>query len=496
MSNRPSPKGVVPIAVAAVALIVVLSGLIGAAVPGSHPSGAGSPSRIDTASGSVRQWAFGGVGSANYACSGKSCGGLSSNLSLSFRYYVEWVVIYTVTNVSSSQTEVEAQAALNASVTVALTECTVVTTGSPCENSSYSLSLSGRETAVGFTNLTTGSVNLSTTVGPVGPTTAWAISNAASNESFNFSGSFSATVANASGPRSESASFDLGGAEGAAVSFPTPLGVVPQDPQPGDTWNASAPYSAQGSFTSGYAISGSADGKTVSESRWGHGAVSPSGTLFVNGTDLGAYTLYDNYTNPPTSVTAQAILLEFGSGNWTGSDGWLMVPTGIYAGALSGVPSSASLVQAERGVDALPAASAVSAPRSESTYFEEGVGFIGARASENTSATGTGTGSGGPSVTVQAGPEPVSVAQSQYSAITSGSSGSGGSNGLWFALAIVVVAVVAVALVLVWRRSRRPAAVPPTPAAPNGTASQGASTTTDSYGFSSGPRESGPGGGS
>ena len=479
----------VPIALTVVLTSVLVAG-IGMHAPPSVPSSSAS-----VASGSVRQWAFGGVGSASFSCSEHSCGSLSSNLSLDFRYYVEWVVIYTVTNVSATQTEVEAEAALNASVTLALTECKVVTTGSPCENSTISLSLSGRESAVGFTNLTTGSVNLSTSVGPVGSTPAWAISNAASNESFNFSGALSATLANASGPVSESASFDLGGSEGASVAFPTPLGVVPQNPQPGDTWNSSAPFSAQGAFTSGYSISGSAGGRSVSESKWGHGTVSPSGTLFVNGTDLGAYTLWDNYTQPPTSVTAQAILLEFGSGNWTGSDGWLMVPTGIYSGALTGVPSSPSLVRVmpDAGASFVPAT--VSAPRSESTYFEPGVGFIGARASENASTSGSGLSS--PSVNVQAGPEPVSVAQSQYTAIISGPGSSGSSIGIWLVLVLVAVAAVAVAVILAWRRTRRPVGVSPSsPTISQAGSPAAAPPMTDSYGSPLGPRQPGSGNGS
>jgi len=450
-------------------LVVALVASLGAsAVVLALPSSAhSSSSGLSTATGATQQWAFGGSASASYSCSDASCyapgSGTHPSLNLSFRYYLEWVVIYTETNVSSTQTELEGQVALNASVSLSLSSCVVVKTGSPCESESLSLSVSGRESAYGFTNLTTGSVNLTAAPsGPLGSTPAWAITNASSHEAFNFSGSFSGQIANAAKLTSLSASLDFGASETSSIAFATPLGIVPLNPQPGDNWTSGAAFQGHGSYVSGSTISYTLNGTSNSLSNWTSRAVAPSGQLNVSGSDLGTTTLWDNYTAPPTSATAQEILLVFSSGDWIAANGWLMVPTGFYAGALAGASAAGSLAHVESGRGLVAAASSIAAPSGESVYYQKGVGIVGAGVSGSTSSLGgTGTGLAAPSIHLQAGPEPVSLAESQYSAILSSPSSSGGSPIGWILLAVVVVVVVLLVVVLLSRRSRKAAAAPP-----------------------------------
>jgi hypothetical protein len=465
---------------ASVRLSLVLAVVVGVVLAAAYFAGATHASApnsgLKAAGGSTQQWAFGGNASASYACS--NC--LGSNISgaqLSFKYYIEWVVIFTQTNVSSSQTQIESQAALNATASLSFSGC--VQNGSTCNQESASASLSGKETATGFTNITTATVNeISPTPGSI---PALAITDASSNEAFNFSGSYSISVPGHSG----SVSFDLGASETSGVSFGTPLGLVPVTPSPGEIWNSSAPFTAHGSWTSGYSISASGSAGGATESNWTKGTVSPSGTLTVNGTDLGAFTLWDNYTNPHSSVTAQEILLDFGNGTFAATDGYILIPFGIYGGVYAGLFGAAVSHAAPRPVTgAHPAASISTPPSGESAYYQKGVGFIGAAAAGNgTLPIGSGKGQ---SVAITAGPEPLSVAQQQYGAITSSSSSTSGFP--WgYVIAGVVVVVVAVSLIiLLSRRSRRrraaamvpPVAGAPTYAAPSGPGGPGGPTMT------------------
>jgi hypothetical protein len=449
--------------VAVVALMVVSFAYF--AFPATH---APSPAaRFTDASGNTQQWAFGGSASSSYSCSDQTCfpnGTTNGSFSLSWNYYIEWVVIYTVTNVSSSQTMIELQTALNATVTFSLSAC-VQNGTAPCQQESASLNLAGRETAAGFTNITTGTVNLTApTSNPSLP--ALAVENAASNEAFNFSGGYSITGLSGSGSsKTVSASFDFGGQEKSQVSFSTPLGIVPVDPAPGDWWNSSAPFSASGTWSSGYSITA---GGYSSEGNWTSGVIAPSGVENVTGTDLGNLTLQDNYTHPPTVVHAQEILLSFGDGVFDGADGWLLVPATLYGGAggilgtLIAAPShSIALVGQEP-------AQTTTITAGEDAYYQQGTGFIGAAASTGNTSIPIG-GASGPSVSLQAGPEPVSVAQQQYGAITSSSSPASGFPFTDVILIVVVVLVVLVVIVLVVTRRRRRKAAP-NAAAPSGPA--------------------------
>jgi hypothetical protein len=446
-----------------VSVVTVLAFLL-SGVASASPVGAAAPhANLRPMSGSTQQWAFGGTASGSYSCTDATCfGNVTTNLSLSLslRYYLEWVVIYTQTNVSSTQTMIEGQTALNASVTFDESACEQTGTTGPCQTVTVDLTLAGKETAVGFTNITPGSVNMtSSTSSPLGATAALAVMNAASQESLNFTGNVNYAVPVNGTTHTANINFDVGGSESSSVSFSPALGLVPLNPKPGDMWSASAPYSASGSWSSGYAISGSG---YASSDNWTSGVVSPSGTIFVNGSDLGAYTLYDNYTNPATSVTAQSILLDFGNGSFSAADGWVMVPVDIYGGALGaltgGLSGAGTLVgRVTTAAHVQPAAVVTSSiTSSESAYYERGSGFIGVSAGGTAPVSG---GTGGPTISLHAGPEPVSVAQGQYNAITTGSSsGSGSSSFPWslvFVAAVVVVAALALAALMVRRGKRR-----------------------------------------
>jgi len=467
-----------------------LAAVLAAIVLATPGAAAPAPSALTPASGNSTQWAFGGSASLSFSCSGSTCTGGSSSapsgISESFQYYIEWVVIYTETNVSSTQTMVEAQEALNASASVSATACLPSSSSSGCSSTSFSLSLSGRESAIGFTNLTTGSVTLSSPTS--GSTPAWAVTNAQSNETFNFSGAFNAH----NSTTSAGITFDVGANEGAAVSFSPSLGIVPLDPSPGETWNSSAPYTAHGSYTTGYTFAYNEPGNSSTVSNWTHGNVGSSGTLTVDGTDLGAYTLTDNYTQPPSSVTAQSILLNFGSGDWSATDGWLMVPTSTYGGLLTGLSYEGALaVMPTSGVH--PSEGPTSLTSTESAYYQKGKGFIGANATGSTASASTGTGLTGPVIKLQAGPEPVSVAEQQYSAILTPSSSSSSFPWVWLIVAVVAVVVVVVGVVA-WRRTKRPPAPSPMGTVPTGAAptpaAEGAAPPTDG---SSPPPPGGPG---
>jgi hypothetical protein len=425
--------------------------LVAAALGGVLAVGHAAPTsaRLTTASGSTQQWAFGGIGSASFSCSGSACGAGSQITSLTLKYYLEWAVIFTETNISATQTEFEVQGAINASVSISLSGCVNTSASGPCSQTTLSANVNGAETAAGFTNVTTSGVTVNLTAGPDAPAnvSAVGIMNSQSSANYNFSGSFSLKNATLDA----SANFDFGGSEASTITFPTALGLLPISPQPGQWWNSSGAYSATGNYKAGYSASATVNGQTNSTGEWATLNVAPSGILSVTGTDIGSYTLTDNYTSPPTSITAQEILLSFSTGEFTGSDGYLLLPSGLY-GTLAGF----SLIAHQHPM----AAPVVSTGESE--YYQSGVGFVGGAHNENASALGAS----GASVSLKAGPEPVSIAQSQYQAIESSQSSPASSSSfpwVWLIAAVVVVVVVLGLVALMVRRSRgrRPPATTP-----------------------------------
>lgn len=407
------------------------------------------------------QWAFGGSVSTAYSCTGATCpnGTATTNQtqSLSWNITLQWAAVFTQTNVSSTQTEYQGKTALGLSVSFGYSACVTI---SPCSLESVSLSAHGHFTANGVTNVSSaGTVYLSAGSGSPGLTPALAIMNAASNKSFNISGSVAETLPSTM-TDSLSASYVVGGSESSSITFPkAPLGIVPTDPSPGQFWNTTEPYSAGGSYSGGYSLTATVNGTTATESHWSPGSVAATGDLAVNGTDAGTTTLYDNYTTPHTTITAQEIELTFASGNFSISDCWILASSALYDGLLSSF-SAAAPAQVV-GLAALPSQSLSSNLTSEeSAFYAAGSGFVGASEAGNTS--GLGGVPNGPKLAVSAGPEPVSVAQGQLGSITSSSSSSGSGFPLLLVVGVVVAAVVVVGAVLVvrGRSSRRR---PPTP---------------------------------
>ncbi len=483
---RVSPRGeTAPYLALIVGIAMVTSVAFGAAVLALPPAAGASTSGLSPAAGSSEQWAFGGIASDSFSCSTSTCfGNLTlpnvTSFSVSISFYFEWAVLYTLTNVSPLQQMMEVQTALNGSASLQLSECVVVAAGQPCSSSTVSFQGSGVESGTGFSNITNGTVNLTSASGAISTAPALALENAQSSEQFNLSVTESVSSSGSAGGPSSSAtiSLDAGGSESSTVQFGSPLGIVPLAPQAGDSWTASAPYSAAGSYHGGSSATLSYGGNApYTYSNWTTLQVSPTGSLTANGTDLGASTLYDNYTTPPTSVTAQLIDLNFGTGNWTASDGWLLVPIGVYVGlggALGGTGIPTPLLAGSH----LAAVSRVAGTNSESTYYTAGQGFVGAQMDANLSSVSTAgvtgpSGSGSPSYSFRAGPEPISVAETQYHAILAGRGGGASALGMYelLGIVVVVVAVIALAAALVLRRSRRR---PPTATFPPMAAAGGA----------------------
>ncbi len=440
--------------VVAFALVVSLLG-VAFALPAAGPASAPSaPVPLVSAPPSY-QWAFGGSASSAFSCSIPAClGNLSNNstTSVSWRYYAEWVALYTQTNVSPDQVEMSARAALNVTLAYRVSMCLNVSLSGPCVNSTISVSLAGREFATGSTNLTNGTVNVTSGPGAPGSAPAWAVENASSHEEFNFSGTYGLRSATTSG----SATFAVGGWETSSVIFPSTLGVVPVSPVPGDTWTASAPFTASGRYVSGYSYTLSAPGTSVSRTNWTPGSVAPSGTLTVNGTDLGPVVLVDNYTNPPTTTTAQAILLVFSGANITAKDGWIFGGTDLYTSLLASFNANATSKSSS----------------TETAYYVDGPGFVGASLASN--GTNLSTVPGAPTFSIRAGPEPVAVAEQQYAAITANP----GPAPFPLVLLVAVVAIAAVAAgagAYLWKRSQGRGPPPPAHLPAPGPSGEGAS---------------------
>lgn len=410
------------------------------------------------------QWAFGGNLSSSFSCTTTGCpgGNLSENqtLSMSWNFDLRWAVIYTQTNISPTQVEIEGQSALGVSVSFGFSICV---SDPSCQVSSISLSLSGRTTSTGFTNVTDSTVNLTAGPGSPGPVAALAITNASSSNALNFSGNLAENIPGPSGI-SASGNFDVGGSEHSAIRFPSPFALVPSNPSPGDAWSSNGTYSASGSYVSGASIAATVNGTSESVSHWAPGSVASAGTLYMNGTDTGTSLLYDNYTAPPSSVTVQDIMLEFTGGNFSATDGWVLISTAVYNSLFSGLLGSTPAVAPVEASGSTTSNLTSSLTSTESTYFEHGHGFVGASEAGNTSGL-LSSEPGGPKIDLSAGPEPVSVAEQQYAAITASPGASGFP--LLLVLAAAVVAVVVVAGVLLVR-ARASARRPPTPPVPPG----------------------------
>ncbi len=432
-------------AVAGLALVLALVAVGFSPGSSSAPAGATAPTPL-LASPSSSQWAFGGSAFSTFSCSSPACLlniSNSSTTSVSWRYFAEWVVLYTQTNVSPTQVEMNVRAALNVTLSYRVTMCLNVSISGPCVDSTISLAVAGRQTATGTTNLTNGTVAMTAGPGSPGSVAAWAATNASCYQAFNFSGNYALQSSTSSG----SANFDVGGWQRSSIDFASPLGVVPMSPVPGNAWTASAPFSATGRYVSGYSYTLSAPGTSLSRTNWTPGSVTPSGTLNLSGADLGPAVLWDNYTSPPTSTTAQTIFVVFSGANVTGEDGWILATTDVYS-ALGG----------SFGLNG-----SVAANSSENTYFVPGQGFVGASLGSN--GTNLSAIPGAPTFSLRAGPEPVGIAEQQYAAITANPAPAPFPILLVVAL-VGVAAVAAVAGVILLRRhaGRRPPSATSVPA--------------------------------
>ncbi len=429
-------------------LLVALLAGTSAAAPTPHAS-------VTPASSATEQWAFGGSVSSSYSCTTTDCPGgtLSANqtLGISYNAQLHWAVIYTRTNVSASQVELSVKAAIGASVSLSFSACVTTTT---CQTESLSASVSGWETAAGYTNVTTASLTLASGPDAPGPVTALAIMNAAASLAFNVSGNLNLNVPGTPATTA-SISFDVGGHGSSTVNFPTPLAILPVSPNKYDNWTSSEPFTASGSYLSGISAHGTEDGESESASAWTPGNVATSGTIYVVGNDTGTSTVWNNYTTPHKSYTVQDILLNISGDNYTATDGWVLYSGAAFENLFSGLEAETAPVTA--AVSPAISAGVYSAP--ESVYYTSANGVLGESLAGNISSIDSSL-SGAPSLSVNAGPEPVSVAESQYNAITAGPAAA--AFPLALVLGAVVVVVVVVAVVALVMRNRSAGRRPPT----------------------------------
>ncbi len=463
---------------AALAVVVVLAmGISGLSMSASKfvPTPA---VRELPATSSTDQWAYGGSFSYSYSCSTTNCpgGNDTTNQTLGYSWSVSltWAVIYTQTNVSGSQIEFSVQSAVGVSVSGSESFCD--TYHGTCEKESISFSLSGQESSSGSTNVTTGETVL--TAPTTGDVAALAVMNANSQESFNLSGSFSATIPEPPSPTlSDKASFDVGAKENSSIRFSTPLGIVPTTVAPGYSWVSGQDYAAGGHYVSGYTVSATVNGTSYSENLWKPGSVASTGALVVGGNDTGTTKITNNATSPPTTLTVQDILLQFSYGNFSATDGWLFISDAALDNIANGLDGVSLATHAgPLGPALVPGANTTnetnSLTGSESEYYDASThGFIGGNVLGNLTNL-TADLPGGAKLHLNAGPESVSAAQAQLNGILHPSSSS--SFPLVLVLVVVVVVVVAVvAAMLLLRRGKKPApstappaAVAPPPATP------------------------------
>jgi hypothetical protein len=457
MSNslRARPVLVASAVVALLAAVVVSFAFAGLAGAAAAPTGAHEALSGPSTGAPADQWAFGGSASSSFSCTLETCflgnvtpSGVHS-FDMSWQYTLSWSVIYQQINVSSNQTEVGVQGAVGLDAAFQFSDC-MNATGSatgPCSPVSESVSLYAFEMATGYTNISNGTVDqLNSSAGPTGPIPALAISNASSSFELNVSGSFSVSESLGGQSISGTIGFLVGSSASSSIQFSPALGIVPTHPATGQVWNDTSAYTAQGNWKGGYLLTDS--GITLNDT-WAQGSVTPSGNLTVNGTDLGPVTLWDNYSTPHTQSTADEISLDFLSGNFSATDGWLLFPTQVVSGIglfgnLTGIASGGPVGPALSPAPSQGNNTTLSVSSQETADFVPGTGFVGAALNANAPDEIGVSGASTPTVAVTAGPEPVSVAEQQIQAILAGPPKPGSSPFPWMWLAIGAVAVVAV----------------------------------------------------
>jgi hypothetical protein len=440
-------------------------GLVGAALvavlmlPGLVAPASAAP--VATSGAAVETWAYGAEKWVNVTYD-------LGNASYSAQAFFGWQVVYTATNTSATTVELEAQRTMAGSYVAQLCapSCANPSTGQG------NLSITGWEKDVGFANLTTtAQVTVNGSSQP-----AVGLANASTQVSGNLTEKLGFMYTAGNVTIAASSALFVQGAAHASVAFAPALGLVPDAPTAGETWNSSAAFSASGGWSvqANYYHT-SIFGITSSAAFSPSGSVQASGDVTLMGGDLGTVTLNNGATVP-------VIVLA-----WTGPfddvDGVLLVPHDFdlfansdhswSADALGGqTVATASLdltIDAAHHLRVVAAASTFAT--TDSSLAPQGMPASGPQAPATTTTP----------TTVQAQPESVDQAQQNSGCLLGacpGPVGAASSSGIGAVLVIglvlaLVVGTVSVIEYRLWARKRtergivgsssplRPASPPP-----------------------------------
>ncbi|MCI4321390.1 MAG: hypothetical protein L3K18_01155 [Thermoplasmata archaeon] len=408
--------------VAVVAVMALGLPAITATAQGAPAGSAGlTTNSVGANAAASQQWAYGGAKWVNTSVQ-------LGNTSYSSHAFFGWQVIVTATNTTLGTVALEAQRTMAASLFATYCEpnCTHPSTAG-------NLSIQGSESDAGFANLTgLATVYVNGTAVP-----AVGLDNASSQGSANLNESYSLTL----GGHTATGRLSVIGHANTQVAFSPSLGLVPWNLSQGLQWNSSASYSASGAWGASYSYAvTSLLGTTSSGSGAPSGNVSGTGTVALQGADLGPITLSNGMTVP-------AIVLAI-SGPFDNIEGVILVPHGyeVFGSGhhdWDGHALGAEAVTTSRLDVAVDAAHhRLQVVASASTY-------AGSDASLSSASTVTAAGPGGsapPSTALVQG-QPETVTQAQHAASCLRSSCSGSSGAASSIVTLLVVGLVAVVIV-------------------------------------------------
>lgn len=444
------------VAVTAVMTVLVLAFPAAAAAPVPAVSTA-------TTGTSSTVWAYGALKTVSLSGKGVDA---TSPYAYTINAYYGWQVILTQTNISANVTELE----LNRTVglTFYASYCRP-NCASPYANENVTILY--HESGAAFANVTDAATV--TENGHAVP--AFGLLNEAAQGRSSYVKNTTAVLKGLSGPKTYDWD-EITSTNGTAqIAFTPPLGLFPQTPTNGSSWNSSAAFAATGGWgATGAYVANPIIGSPVDLEGSASGSVARNGTLALFGTDLGNVTLSDG-----SVVQALAISVL---GPFTLREGVLLLPAdadalpsgpgGGYGAPVSAPESYGNLTVTANAAD-FRAGGAGHFGLSAS--FAQFVGASTAPAASSTlspaevPATTAPAADGPGTVSVQAEPESVSQAQQGANCLSEGTCplGSVAPSGLLHGAGLVLVAVLVVSLVVVAvvvdRRRQEPA--PPRPSA-------------------------------
>ena len=282
-------------------------GILGAAlvavllVPGLVAPASASPAPLNGAT--SQQWAYGAQKWVNVTED-------FANATYTAHAFFGWNVVFTATNTSATTVALEAQRTMVGDYYASLCSPNCA---SPTAQGN--LSITGWEKDTGFANLTTAAdvFESGTAVPAVG------LINDSARVSGNISESVWLKAQKGATTLTASTELFIAGSAQTSVSFSPALGLVPLNATTGSTWNSSANVTAAGSW------SANADwyhtsvlGATSSGSFNPSGSVSGTGTVALQGADLGNVTLANG-------ASVRVIALSW-IGPFDCEDGVILVP--------------------------------------------------------------------------------------------------------------------------------------------------------------------------